>query len=189
MKFSEAYKLAIGEHVEKKGKFSYLSWCYAVKFLREHYPDAVWTVHENEQGLPIFSLADSHMVKVSVEVDGNIYTQWHPILNGANKPIQNPTSFDVNTSIHRALTKAIGIATGIGLALYAGEDLPTDDDGQKFAPDKTTITEAQEIELRDLFTEKYTETVFLKRAGIKRLADLPVARFEKAKDFVKEQSA
>jgi hypothetical protein len=132
MNFSEAYKLPIGEHVEKKGKFSYLSWPYAVRFLRENFPGAVWNIHENQDGLPIFSIGSSHMVKVSVVLDGQVFTQWHPILNSNNKPIQEPSTFEINTSIQRALAKAIGIATGIGLGLYAGEDLPTENgDDQK----------------------------------------------------------
>lgn len=127
MNFAEAYKLPIGEHVEKKGKFSYLSWCYAVRFLREHYPEAEWIIHENENGLPIFSIGESHFVKASVIMEGKTYTQWHPVLDNNNRPIKEPNSFQINTSIQRGLTKAIGIATGIGLGLYAGEDLPRED--------------------------------------------------------------
>ena len=141
MNFAEAYKLPIGEYVEKKGKFAYLSWCYAVRFLRENYPDALWTIHENEHGLPIFSVGDSHLVKVSVTLDGKAFTQWHPILDNNNKPIKEPSTFHINTSIHRALTKAIGIATGIGLGLYAGEDLPKDENSEPDPkkPDYATV--------------------------------------------------
>lgn len=145
MNFADAYKLPIGDHVEKKGKFSYLSWCYAVRFLRENFPDALWIIHENSDGLPIFTIGMSHMVKVSVILEGKTYTQWHPILNGANKPIPEPSSFDINTSIHRALTKAIGIATGIGLGLYAGEDLPKEEEEQK----KTQVMSTVAMEIID----------------------------------------
>lgn len=131
--YKEAYELPIGQHVEKKGKFSYLSWVFAVRFMREHFPESSWTVHENSNGTPIFTVGMSHFVKVTVHHEGHDFCQWHPILNGANKPIQEPTSFEINTSIQRALTKAIGIATGIGLALYAGEDLPKDEPDEEFA--------------------------------------------------------
>ena len=127
MTFKEAYDLPIGKHVEKKGKFSYLSWCFAVRYLRENYPEAVWVIHENHIGQPIFDVNGSFMVKVSVIVDGLEYAQWHPILNHQNKPIERPSAFDINTSIQRCLTKAIGLATGIGLGLYAGEDLPKEE--------------------------------------------------------------
>lgn len=135
MNFAEAYQLAIGEHVEKKGKFSYLSWAYAVRFLREHYPSATWRIHENEAGLPIFSLGESHFVKITVILNGQEFTQWHPILDNNNRPIKEPSTFHINTSIQRGLTKAIGLATGIGLALYAGEDLPKEgDEGDQQKP-------------------------------------------------------
>jgi len=127
MNFAEAYELRIGDHVEKKGKFSYLSWAYAVRFLRENFPDATWTIHENEHGLPVFSIGDSHFVKITVTLGTQGFTQWHPILDQRNQPIKEPSSFHINTSIQRGLTKAIGLATGIGLGLYAGEDLPTDE--------------------------------------------------------------
>ena len=126
MEFKEAYELPIGDHVEKKGKFSYLSWVYAVKSLRENMPAATWIIHENTEGLPVFSLPSGAMVKVSVVVEDKYFTQWHPVLNHQNKPINEPNSFEINTSIQRCLTKAIGLATGIGLGLYAGEDLPVD---------------------------------------------------------------
>lgn len=134
MDFATAYELQIGQHVEKKGKFSYLSWAYAVRYLRENLPDATWTIHENANGLPIFStVSGGHMVKVSVHIADKTYTQWHPILNNQNKPILEPSTFDINTSIHRCLTKAIAIATGIGLGLYAGEDLPKEE-GEEDVP-------------------------------------------------------
>jgi hypothetical protein len=130
--FTEAYKLPIGEHVEKKGKFSYLSWAYAVRFLREHYPQAEWHIHENDAGLPFFCMGESCFVKVSVSVGEQSFTQWHPVLDNNNRPIKEPNAFHINTSIQRCLTKAIGLATGIGLALYAGEDIPREDgDEQK----------------------------------------------------------
>jgi len=141
MKFSEAYKLPIGEHVEKKGKFSYLSWCYAVRFLRENFPESTWTIHENADGLPIFSIGQSHLVKITVHHDGKDFTQFHPILNGANKPVAEPNTFDINTSIQRGLTKAIGIATGIGLGLYAGEDLPKEEGEEKPKNDHQAVIE------------------------------------------------
>ena len=124
MNFKEAYELPIGKHVEKKGKFSYLSWCYAVKHLRENFKDATWLIKENDNGQPLFQMPQGYMVCVTVVVDGCEFPQWHPVLDFKNKPIPEPNAFDVNTAIQRCLTKAIGLATGIGLGLYAGEDLP-----------------------------------------------------------------
>ncbi len=133
MNFKEAYELPIGEHVEKKGKFSYLSWSFAVKHLRENFPDATWIIHE-EDGAPARFMAGGWFVKVSVILNDKHYTQWHPVLDNRNNPIKDPTVFQINTSIQRCLTKAIAIATGIGLGLYAGEDLPKDEPKKKAKP-------------------------------------------------------
>ena len=127
MTFKEAYEMPIGKAVEKKGKFSYLSWCYAVMHLRQNYPDATWVIHENHIGQPIFELPEGFMVKVSVIVGDKEFPQWHPVLDNRNKPISKPNAFEINTSIQRCLTKAIALASGIGLGLYAGEDLPTEE--------------------------------------------------------------
>lgn len=126
MNFKEAYELPIGKHVEKKGKFSYLSWCYAVKHLRENFPGSTWVIKEDNNGSPLFLMPEGYMVNVAVIVDGCAFPQWHPVLDYKNNPIDKPNSFEINTSIQRCLTKAIGLATGIGLGLYAGEDLPTE---------------------------------------------------------------
>ena len=84
---------------------------------------ARYTVHEYD-GLPLVYLKDgSAMVKVSVEIKSDIKTCLLPVLDHRNKPIENPNSFAVNTSIMRCLAKCIALH-GLGLYIYAGEDLP-----------------------------------------------------------------
>ena len=111
-------------HIEKKGKFSYLSWPFAVAELAKRHPDAGIEVREWD-GFPAVRGPKGWMVCVSVTINGIKRTQWHPILNGANQPIPEPSVFDVNTSIQRALVKAVALH-GLGLYIYAGEDLPMD---------------------------------------------------------------
>ena len=65
-------------------------------------------------------------VQVSVDVDGVIRSQVHPVLDNRNETIDNPTSFQINTSIQRCLAKAIAFH-GLGLYIFAGEDLPEAD--------------------------------------------------------------
>jgi len=62
-------------------------------------------------------------VKVSVTVNGVSREQVHPVLDNRNKPIKTPDAFQINTSIQRCLAKAIALH-GLGLYLFAGEDLP-----------------------------------------------------------------
>ncbi len=102
MNFKEAYELPIGNNVEKKGKFSYLSWVFAVRHLRENFPESSWIVHEYEN-TPLFPTPMGYMVKVSVITDNLQFPQWHPVLDFKNKPIPEPNAFDVNTAIQRCL--------------------------------------------------------------------------------------
>jgi hypothetical protein len=120
--FQTLVAIDCSKHVEKKGKFSYLSWPFAVRMLRENAPDATWTVSRFD-GLPFQTTPCGTFVEVSVTVGGITLAQIHPVLNANNKPIAEPTAFDINTSIQRCLVKAIALH-GLGLYIYAGEDLP-----------------------------------------------------------------
>jgi hypothetical protein len=121
--FAELCKLDVSKYVEKKGRFSYLSWPFAVQELGKVDPTATWEV-KRFNGLPYMETPLGYFVEVAVTCRGVTKSQIHPILDGANKPKAKPTTFDVNTSIQRALVKAIALH-GLGLYIYAGEDLPT----------------------------------------------------------------
>ena len=120
--FAELAKVDVSDHIEKKGQFTYLSWAYAVSELKKRHPDATWEVRRFD-GLPYQKTELGYMVEVAVTVNGVTHSQIHPVLDGRNKPLQSPTVFDINTSIQRALVKAIALH-GLGLYIYAGEDLP-----------------------------------------------------------------
>ncbi|MGH0945151.1 DUF1071 domain-containing protein [Bacillus mycoides] len=120
--FSKLAQIDCSEHVEKKGRFSYLSWAWAVKKLREVDPTATWEVKRFD-GVPYLKTDCGYFVEVEVTVQGLPLSQIHPILNNQNKPIAEPNSFDINTSIQHCLVKAIALH-GLGLYIYAGEDLP-----------------------------------------------------------------
>ena len=122
--FTELDRLDVTTHVEQKGQFSYLSWPYAVRELKNRHPEATWEVHEyGELGFPFIATECGYFVKVTVTVDGVPATQIHPVLDHKNKTVTQPDAFQVNTSIQRCLVKAIALH-GLGLHLYAGEDLP-----------------------------------------------------------------
>lgn len=123
--FIKLNSINVSEHVEKKGNFDYLSWPWAVQQLRQADPTATWSVVRFD-GLPYLKTEAGWFVEVSVTVQGITLSQIHPVLDARNNPIQAPTSFDINTSIQRALTKAIALH-GLGLSVYAGEDLPATD--------------------------------------------------------------
>lgn len=126
--FQTLSKIDVSEHTEKKGNYTYLSWAWAVKVLLENFPDATWEVHtffDNGIETPYMRTEAGAFVQVSVTVEGVRRTQVHPVLDHVNKSVDNPNSFQINNSIQRCLAKAIALH-GLGLYIYAGEDLPTE---------------------------------------------------------------
>lgn len=109
-------------HIEKKGKFSYLSWPFAVAELKKKHPKATWEVKKCND-MPYTQTPSGCFVEVEVDVDGVKLSQIHPVLDNRNQTIQEPNAFQINTSIQRCLVKAIALH-GLGLYIYAGEDLP-----------------------------------------------------------------
>jgi hypothetical protein len=120
--FARMSAINVSDHIEKKGGFSYLSWPYAVAQLRLADPLAMWEVRRFN-GLPYLATEAGVFVEVAVTVQGITLSQIHPVLDGRNRPLIAPTAFDINTSIQRCLVKAIALH-GLGLYVYAGEDLP-----------------------------------------------------------------
>jgi hypothetical protein len=138
--FSKLSSINVSSYVEQKGQFSYLSWPFAVSQLRQFDPTATWEV-KRFTGLPYLVTDLGVFVEVAVTVQGVTLSQIHPCLDSKNRPIVAPTSFDINTSIQRCLVKAIALH-GLGLSIYAGEDLPIID-GTEDAPPVTARTPAK----------------------------------------------
>ena len=120
--FRSLFQIEVSKYVEKKGTFSYLSWPFAVAQLRLADPTAYWEVRRFD-GLPYLSTELGFFVEVAVIVQGVTLSQIHPVLDHKNRPLLAPSPFDINTSIQRCLVKAIALH-GLGLNIYAGEDLP-----------------------------------------------------------------
>ena len=143
------FKTDVSKYVEKKGQFNYLSWSFAVQELKRACPNARWGVTKAEDGSPFFKTECGYFVDVWVEVDGISLSQIHPILDNRNQPINEPNAFNINTSIQRALAKTIALH-GLGLYIFAGEDLPEPD---AITPDEETkmyrLAEAISKELVD----------------------------------------
>ena len=128
--FEKLNKVDVSKFTKKKGKYNYLSWCFAVQELLRVCPTATWEVH-TFQGVdgtkqPYMKNGTGAYVQVTVNVDGILRTQIHPVLNNKNATIMEPNSFEINTSIQRCLAKAIALH-GLGLYIFAGEDLPESD--------------------------------------------------------------
>ena len=123
--FETLFEINVNGHAEKKNGLSYLSWPYAWGEVKKRFPNANYKVYESENGCIYFTDGRTCWVKTGVEIAGLEHIEYLPIMDYRNKsiPLENVTSFDVNKSIQRSLTKALA-RHGLGLYLYSGEDLP-----------------------------------------------------------------
>ena len=149
--FTKLNSINVSEHMEKKGQFSYLSWPYAVAQLRQADPTATWHVCRFD-GLPYLKTDCGYFVEVEVTVEGVRLSQIHPVLDARNKPIEIPSAFDINTSIQRCLVKAIALH-GLGLYIYAGEDLPEGAEQQRPVPATKFVNAEQIARINSLLAE------------------------------------
>lgn len=139
-KFTELYSLNVNEYVEKKQGLSYLTWSYAWAEFKKIYPDAVYEVKKDDEGNCYFGDADiGYMVYTSVTAGGLTYEMWLPVMDNANKAmklrsytyitkngektVEAVSMFDINKAVMRCLVKNLAMF-GLGLYIYAGEDLP-----------------------------------------------------------------
>lgn len=124
-------KVNVNDHTEKKNGLTYLSWAWAWAEVLKADPAANFKVemYTDREGLvvPYMDLGNSCMVWVTVTIFGKSITCQLPVLDYRNKCIAEPNAFDVNTSIMRCLVKGVALH-GLGLYIYAGEDLPETDD-------------------------------------------------------------
>lgn len=133
-KFNELYSLNVNEKTEKKNNLTYLSWAWAWAEFKKAYPDANYEIVKNPDGLPFFESKEGYMVYTKVTADGLTYEMWLPVMDYKNKALQgNATMFDVNKTIMRCLTKNLAMF-GLGLYIYAGEDLPEGEDKPNIPP-------------------------------------------------------
>lgn len=119
---------------EKKGGLTYLSWAHAWRELKKLYPKSYYTVYQNDLEWNYFTDNRYCWVKTGVTVVTDEceveHIEYLPVMDYKNKsiPADMVTSFDVNKAIQRSLTKAVA-RHGLGLYIYAGEDLPNEADG------------------------------------------------------------
>lgn len=123
--FQTLFDLNVSGHIEKKNGLSYLSWPYAWAETKKRFPGAKYKIYETESGCFYHTDGKTCWVKTGVTIDNLEHIEYLPVLDYRNQsiPAERVTSFDVNKSIQRSLTKALA-RHGLGLYIYAGEDLP-----------------------------------------------------------------
>ena len=130
--FSKLNSINCNDKTEKKNGLTYLAWAYAWGEVKKLFPDATYTIYENAQGWFYHTDGNTCWVKTGVTINGIEHIEYLPVMDFKNRsiPVEQVTSFDVNKAIQRSLTKAVA-RHGLGLYIYAGEDLPDEGEQQE----------------------------------------------------------
>lgn len=138
--FEKLNSINVNNHTEEKNGLTYLSWAWAWAEVKKQYPDAQYKILRFENNLPyVFDEKTGYMVFTQMTIEGITHEMWLPVMDGANKAmldreytyktkygekvVDKATIFDINKTIMRCLVKNIAMF-GLGLYIYAGEDLP-----------------------------------------------------------------
>ena len=132
--FERLSAINVNEHVEKKDNLTYLSWAWAWSETKRACPDATYKILETE-----YDEALGFMCHTTVTIEGETLEMWLPVMDGKNKSmkktaysystrygdkqVDSATTFDINKTIMRCLVKNLAMF-GLGIYIYAGEDLP-----------------------------------------------------------------
>jgi hypothetical protein len=199
--FNVLNQIDVTKHTEKKNGLTYLSWAWAWAELKKRYPLSYYTVYHNKDDWNYFTDGRTCWVKTGVTVVDGDYVQEYieelPVMDfkNASIPADAVTSMQVNKAIQRSLTKAIA-RHGLGLYIYAGEDLPEEDDATRQqkadlavvlnkvdSKIKTLIRSMSPDEKRKFAAEKVEPVLgmsnYLKCTDAEKLADL-LAKLEAA---------
>lgn len=139
-------------HTKKKNGLTYLSWAWAWQMVKQNFPLATYTVYEDRDGRFYHTDGKTAWVKTGVTIEGTEHIEYLPVMDFRNASIalDKLTSFDVNKSIQRSLTKACA-RHGLGIYIFAGEDLPegTADSAPTEKPqDKPTAKQPEDPKMR-----------------------------------------
>ena len=184
--FATLNAINVNEHTEKKNGLTYLSWAWAWAEVKKLYPNANYAIYERDTEFgPVNYFTDgrSCWVKTGVTIDGLEHIEELPVMDFKNRsiPYDAVTSMDVNKSIQRSLTKACA-RHGLGLYIYAGEDLPEGVDEKEAvkAIDPEYDTEKKASPAHVALLKEYYQgdnlTKLLKANNIERLEDMPALK-------------
>ena len=189
--FETLFNINVGEHIEKKNGLSYLSWPFAWSEVKKIFPDANYKVKLfGENNLPyVYDESTGYMVFTSVTINDLTHEMWFPVMDNSNKsmksvkytydtnyrknvPVGPASMFDINKAIMRCLVKNLSMF-GLGLYIYAGEDLP-EKDSEKILPSDVKSLKKVISEFEN--SEKLQSNI-LKNYGVKNMEDLNTKQF------------
>lgn len=170
-KFEEIMKINVNEKTEKKGILTYLSWAWAWAEFKKVYPDAQYEVVKFADGKPYYhDDKTGYMVYTKVTAEGLTYEMWLPVMDSRSRALLDATMFDINKTIMRCLTKNLAMF-GLGLYIYAGEDLPEGEDKPKPPAVQIKKTTCDKL-LAELERTGVSGGSMLKSYNVKALAEL-----------------
>ena len=175
--FTNLNEINVNDHTENKGGLTYLSWAWAWRELKARYPKSYYTIYENEQGWNYHTDGRYCWVKTGVTVvDDELeleHIEYLPVMDYKNHSItaDKVTSFDVNKTIQRSLTKAVA-RHGLGLYIYAGEDFPDEADG--LAGDRKQVKASRIRKNAEEAAQGFDENEIITPAQARDIADLAV---------------
>ena len=142
MKFEELYNINVNDKIEERNGLKYLSWSYAVAEITKRCPDWTYKIKMFDNKPYTYDENLGYMVFTEITIDGQTKEMWLPVMDSSNKAmkkeqysystkygqktVEPATMFDINKTIMRCLVKNIAMF-GLGLYIYAGEDLPDND--------------------------------------------------------------
>ena len=173
--FTTLNNIDCSKKIERKNGLSYLSWAWAWGEIKKIHPKANYKIYETETGINYWTDGRTGWVKTGVTIDDIEHIEYLPIMDFKNRSIalESITSFDVNKAIQRSLTKACA-RHGLGLYIYAGEDLPESE--------KTKPKEPEEVDHTNRFNECQT------LEELKTLwAEVGCQRYEQVKNEAKQR--
>ena len=173
--FKKLYEINVNDKTETKEGLTYLSWSWAWAIVKLDCPDATYNIKRFENGLPyVYDANTGYMVFTDVTIDGTTHEMWLPVMDSHNRAMKSEpytittkygkeirveaaTMFDINKTIMRCLVKNLAVF-GLGLYIYAGQDLP----------DVDMSDDEKKAEIKRLIQQTGTDTVkYLAAMGTK----------------------
>lgn len=179
--FETLNNINVNDKTETKNGLTYLSWAWAWGEVKKAFPEANYTIYEttNPEGYVCNYFTDGKTcwVKTGVTINDLEHIEELPVMDFRNKsiPLENVTSFDVNKAIQRSLTKAVA-RHGLGLYIYAGEDLPESEKEEPKPIEKKYVATINELVKKYATIKKGKEEELIKyylvKYKVKKLEDL-----------------
>ena len=178
--FQKLYELDVNHKTESKNGLKYLSWAWAWAEFKKVNPGANYTVDQYDGKPYLHDVELGYLVSTNVTVDGLSLPMQLPVMDNKNKAmkcvpyqyktrngmkdVEAATMFDINTAIMRCLVKNLAMH-GLGLYIYAGEDIPSVDDSEEIAGAIGMIDQA--IETNDVdYVNKHWKTTIANVWGV-----------------------